>query len=283
MLNRPDPIENRYARAVPRTPLRRMLEDFLLALTLLTRIPVPHFEIETKANHGTAFWAYPIVGAIVGSIGAAAFAVAQSVGLTGFPAVILALAAMVLTTGAFHEDGFADFCDGVGGGQTPEQKLEIMRDSRLGTYGAMGLIFLVGLTMALLANLYANLQHFYSSTNYGMACILISTSAFQRAAIGLPLMLLFPARPTGLAADTPTPSFASFAVGIAFAFVLGVILLGAYNALCALLAAFAAATVAVVLSAYYLGGRTGDALGATASLAGLFVLAVLSALFVHLQ
>lgn len=271
------------ARARPRTPLRRLGEEFLLALTLLTRIPVPRFRIETDADLGSAFWAYPIVGALVGAIGAATFAGAEFVGLAGMPAIVLAIAAMVIATGAFHEDGFADFWDGVGGGQTREQKLEIMRDSRLGTYGAMALMILFVLTLALLVNLNFNLRQYSAPIGEAMAGILISTAALQRAAIGLPLWLLGPARKDGLAADTPAPSAVTIAAGVAIAFVLSACLLGLSHAFYALAAALAASSVVTVLSAHYLGGRTGDALGTAASMASLFVLAVLAALTVHVR
>lgn len=278
MLDKIDETADPYARAQPSTPLRRMGEEFLLALTLLTRIPVPRFRIETPADLGSAFWAYPLVGALVGAIGAAAFAAAEFAHLSGMPAIVLAIAAMVIATGAFHEDGFADFWDGVGGGATRRQKLEIMRDSRLGTYGAMALLIMFALTLALLVNLNFNLRQHAAPISEAMAGVLIATGALQRAAIGVPLLFLGPARKDGLAADTPSPGFMRIALGLAIAYVLSAILLGVLPALYAFLAALAAAAIVAVVSAHYLGGRTGDALGSAASLAGLFVLAVLAAL-----
>ncbi len=283
MLDKSDGPDDPHARVSPSTPLRRLGEEFLLAMTLLTRIPVPRFRIETEADLGSAFWAYPLVGALVGAIGAAVFAAAEMVQLSGMPSIVLAIAAMVIATGAFHEDGFADFWDGVGGGQTREQKLEIMRDSRLGTYGTMALMILFTLTLALLVNLNFNLRQYSGPISEAMAGVLISTAALQRSAIGLPLLFLEPARKEGLAADTPSPGFLRIASGFAIAYGLSAVFLGMTHALYALIAALTAAIFVAAIAAHYLGGRTGDALGSAASLAGLFVLAVLAALTVRVS
>ncbi len=272
MLNRPEPEDDTYARAVPRTPLRRMLEDFLLALTLLTRIPVPHFDLQTKANHGSAFWAYPIVGALVGAIGAAVFAAATYLGLGASVAVVVAMAAMVLATGAFHEDGFADYCDGIGGGLTRAKKLTIMRDSRLGTYGAAGLLFWFALTALLYGELATAT---WQPQVGGMAAIFICLGALQRAFIGVPLMMLSRARDDGLTANTPPTSLHLVAIAFVIAIVPCWVAFG-WNVMVAMFGAALAASLAMTgISAKYLGGRTGDALGATATVASIAALMAL--------
>ena len=130
---------------------REELAVFLLAVQFLTRCPVPFPDLFTEARLTAAARYYPLVGLLVGGFAAAVFWLAQLV----FPqalAVVLATAASLLATGAFHEDGFADACDGLGGGATREQALEIMRDSRLGTYGAAGLgLMLAAKVLALAA------------------------------------------------------------------------------------------------------------------------------------
>jgi adenosylcobinamide-GDP ribazoletransferase len=88
-------------------------------------------------NRSTRY--FPFIGWIVGGIGAAVFYGLQFV----FPpelAILLSMLATIFITGAFHEDGFADFCDGFGGGYTRERILTIMKDSRIGTYGSIGLV-----------------------------------------------------------------------------------------------------------------------------------------------
>ncbi len=134
--------------------MRRVREEFsvfLLAVQFLTRCPVPFPDLFTEARFIASPRYYPLVGLLVGAFAGAVFWLAHLV----FPvalAVVLATAASLLATGAFHEDGFADTCDGLGGGATREQSLEIMRDSRLGTYGAAGLgLMLAAKVLALAA------------------------------------------------------------------------------------------------------------------------------------
>ncbi len=86
---------------------------------------------------------FPFIGILVGAVTAFLFFVASQV-FPVFLALMLGMAISVLFTGAFHEDGFADFCDGFGGGHTKERILEIMKDSRIGTYGTIGLILMLG-------------------------------------------------------------------------------------------------------------------------------------------
>ena len=114
-----------------------------------TRIPVPAwvgFSTE-QGNRSTKY--LPALGWIVGSVVAGVYAVAQLVFPTAV-AVVLGLIAGVLCTGAFHEDGFADICDGLGGGLGKERSLEIMKDSRLGAYAVLGTVLLFALKITTL-------------------------------------------------------------------------------------------------------------------------------------
>ncbi len=116
---------------------------FLTALMFYTRFPVKQIEgwSEEMLNKSTRY--FPFIGILVGVVGAAIFFGAVQI----FPvsiAVILSMAATIFFTGAFHEDGFADFCDGFGGGYSKERILEIMKDSRIGTYGTVGLLMVLG-------------------------------------------------------------------------------------------------------------------------------------------
>jgi adenosylcobinamide-GDP ribazoletransferase len=132
--------------------LRSQALLFLCAVQFLTRIPTPRlgaFEPDWISRSARYF---PLVGLLVGLVCAGVFWGASQVWSGALPA-ILAIAVGVLVTGAFHEDGLADTFDGLGGGGTPERRLEIMKDSRIGTYGALGL----GLTLALKAAALADL------------------------------------------------------------------------------------------------------------------------------
>lgn len=122
------------------------IAKLLLAIQFLTRLPVPGGFTYSEARMAGSVAYYPLVGILIGGICTGIFWLASLV----FPqpvSVILSIAAGLLVTGAFHEDGLADTFDGIGGGLTRERSLEIMKDSRLGTFGTAGL----GLALALKA------------------------------------------------------------------------------------------------------------------------------------
>lgn len=125
---------------------------FALALQFLTRLPVPTARLFTEARLAAAPRYFPLIGALIGALAAAIYWGAAQF----FPpliAAILSTGATLLLTGAFHEDGLADTFDGIGGGLTRERSLEIMKDSRIGTYGAAALITALGLKVSVLASL----------------------------------------------------------------------------------------------------------------------------------
>jgi len=117
---------------------RRERDLFFTALRFFTRIRVPGNLPHSAEGLDAAARYFPLVGLLVGAIGALVYAVAVYL-WTPALAVVISMLTTVMVTGAFHEDGFADTCDGFGGGWQREQVLEIMKDSRLGTYGALGL------------------------------------------------------------------------------------------------------------------------------------------------
>ena len=123
---------------------RRERELFLIALAFLTRIPIPATTPHSQENLNAAARYFPTIGLLVGAITAAVYVSAAALWPPSV-AIALSMATSVLLTGAFHEDGFADSCDGFGGGWTPDRVLAIMKDSRLGTYGAIGLGLLLAL------------------------------------------------------------------------------------------------------------------------------------------
>ncbi len=125
---------------------------FFIALQFFTRVPIPGWTgFQPEWLHQSARY-FPLVGAVVGLWSAAVLWLAMLV----FPnsvAVVLAMAASIWLTGGFHEDGLADTCDGLGGAVSRERALEIMKDSRLGSYGALGLFLMLGLKAATLVGL----------------------------------------------------------------------------------------------------------------------------------
>jgi len=130
----------------------QQLRLFFIALQFFTRLPIPRwvgFQPEWL-HHASRY--FPLVGWVVAAIAAAVYALAALV-MPAPVAAVLSTAASIYATGAFHEDGFADTCDGLGGGLTAERVLEIMKDSRVGAYGAIGIAVMLGLKCTALAML----------------------------------------------------------------------------------------------------------------------------------
>ena len=120
----------------------RELKIFFTAIMFYTRIPVPKGTGFSEENLNKATRYFPLIGILVGGFGALVFILAHLILSTPI-AIIISIALMILLTGAFHEDAIADFCDGFGGGYSQEKILAIMKDSRIGTYGAVALILLL--------------------------------------------------------------------------------------------------------------------------------------------
>ncbi|RVU91961.1 adenosylcobinamide-GDP ribazoletransferase [Flavobacterium columnare] len=122
--------------------MKKQRDIFFTALMFYTRIPCPkHINHDsTYLNKATRY--FPLIGWLVGSISYLVFLGAHYL-FSSFIAIIFSMIAGVLTTGAFHEDGFADVCDGFGGGWTKEKILKIMKDSAIGAYGTIGVVLLL--------------------------------------------------------------------------------------------------------------------------------------------
>src|SRR5579864_8398194 len=170
----------------PRGPI----DAFVFATVSLTRLPAGAMRGSDGAVAATG-WAFPLVGAGIGALGAVAFVVAEALGLADPLAALLAVLAVVAITGAFHEDGLADTVDGFGGGRTREAKLAIMRDSRHGTFGILALVLGVLLRAAALGAI-------GDPIHAGLA--LIAAHSVSRGALPPLMRLLPPARPDGLGA-----------------------------------------------------------------------------------
>lgn len=122
---------------------RRERDLFFTALAFLTRIPIPASTPYSAAHMNASARYFPLVGTLIGAIGALTYALAAQLWPPTL-AIALSMIATILLTGSFHEDGLADSCDAFGGGWRREQVLAIMKDSRIGTYAAVGLIAILG-------------------------------------------------------------------------------------------------------------------------------------------
>lgn len=132
--------------------IRRELELFFNALRFFTRLPVPAWVgWSNELMNASARW-FPAVGWIVGAAGAAVLWMTGQA-LPAALAAVLSTAATIRLTGAFHEDGWGDACDGFGGGWSREQILTIMKDSRIGAYGAIGIVLMLAAKLAALSSM----------------------------------------------------------------------------------------------------------------------------------
>jgi adenosylcobinamide-GDP ribazoletransferase len=242
-------------------PLAARLAEAQLALMMLTRLPAGRLTVAPVL--GASVWAFPLVGGLVGAISAAVLLAAMWLGVAPALAAGLALAAGVLVTGGLHEDGLADCADGFGGGRGRARKLEIMRDSRIGSYGALALVLAFGLRWQGLAMLAAD----------GRAALaLIALGISSRAGLGLALRLLPAARGDGM--GKAAAGVSGVAAGAAVSF--GVVALLALGAPVAILWIGLVQAGFGWLALRQIGGQTGDVLGALVVLgeiAGWLVLA----------
>ncbi|GAA3584007.1 adenosylcobinamide-GDP ribazoletransferase [Snuella lapsa] len=135
--------------------MKKELQIFLTAIMFFTRIPCPKWVNHDKTYLEKSARYFSLVGVIVGSLGALIFYLASFIFSTEV-ALILSMVTTIYITGAFHEDGLADVCDGLGGGWTKEKILLIMKDSRLGTYGAIGIVLILAIKFAALREVPSN-------------------------------------------------------------------------------------------------------------------------------
>jgi adenosylcobinamide-GDP ribazoletransferase len=233
-----------------------------------TRLSLAHSFAVTGPDIARASWALPLAGALIGLLGAIAYWLAHAAGLPPLLSGALALAATLVATGCLHEDGLADTADGFGGGTSRERKLEIMRDSRIGSYGACALMLSLLLRGSALASL---------AEPAFVAGALIAANASARATMPALMWLVPHARADGLSADAGRPPGGS----VIAATVLGVIALGLgvdrRSAIVVVLLLVAVVACATWLSREQIGGQTGDVLGALEQVSEITVLLVAAA------
>lgn len=245
-----------------------------VAFAFLTRLPVgdPGAVVHGSLARSAAY--FPIVGLIVGVIGGTVLWTAIAVGLPGGLSAGLALGTTVLLTGALHEDGLADTADGLGLAREPARALEIMHDSRIGTFGVLALIFSIGLRWSAVAVLASR------SPILG-AVALTSCAAMSRAYLPVIMATLPTVRPDGLARSAGRPSAKSVIVGLAFGFAVNGVLV-MLSPLIVMVASIVVSAVLVFLFASFvrsrLGGHTGDILGAAQQVGEISVLLTIAAM-----
>lgn len=251
------------ARLLTEAWLRGIARDLKVGMLFSTRFPLSHATRIGGADLAHASWGLPVIGALIGLLGALVYWIAFHFNLPPLVGAALAVTATLAATGCLHEDGLADTFDGFGGGADRERKLEIMRDSRIGTYGACALTLSLLLRVGALASLAAPGP---------VALALIAAHAGARATLPLFLALVPPARPDGLAADAGRPPPASVGVAALLGFAVLLWSLGAARSVVALLLLLAVLGVMRRLCLRQIGGQTGDVAGALEQISEIAVL-----------
>lgn len=250
----------------PPNPLETAIDDFRAGLSFLTRIPARWIgATNDRPDFARAAGLFPLAGIVVGLAGGGVLAICLWLGTPPLIAAGLSVATAIAITGGLHEDGLADTLDGFGGA-TVDRKLEIMRDSRIGAYGAIGVVFSIFFRVAALASLAA-------AGPLAAAAVLIGAEALSRGALVRLWHALPPAQPSGLAHETGPPDrpamLTALTLGGGAGFLLAWPAIGFGAAIVATLLSAAATAIFSWIADREIGGRTGDTLGACQQIAAI--------------
>lgn len=225
--------------------------DLKIAFSLLTRIPINNDPSITETRLAIASWAFPLVGAILGLIIGILSFILLSIGTPPYMVAIVALAGLIILTGGMHEDGLADCADGFGGGYDKKRRLEIMKDSHIGSFGAIALIlFLSGRVYAV--------DSLFEGPYF---CALIAIGAISRLPMVYALWLMPNARGSGLSSTVGKAPEKSLIIALLMTMIISFLCLGISG-----FVVFGWAMVFAGIMAWIaykmIGGQTGDVLGA---------------------
>ncbi|WFU38316.1 adenosylcobinamide-GDP ribazoletransferase [Bradyrhizobium sp. CB82] len=252
-----------------RMQLTVIVTDLRIGLSLATILPLGPSTPVGDGDIARAGWTLPVAGLLVGLLGAAVYALAFALGVTPGPAAMLGLASTIIITGALHEDGLSDAADGLGGG-TRARKLEIMRDSRIGSFGVCALVVSLGLRWSALAAIAA-------PRSVLIALLLAHVAA--RAGLPLFMALVPPARTDGLSAGAGRPAGPNAAIALGLGAILLAIGFGPGKAILAVILLAFIGLLTAWFAIRQLGGQTGDILGAYEQVAETAILLMAASLF----
>ena len=230
--------------------MRQRTQEAQLALMFLTRLPAGNLGLNIP-KLAYAVWFFPITGIPIGLFVGLTYIGTSYLGVLPILASILALSIGLFITGALHEDGLADCADGFGGGRSKQTKLEIMRDSRIGSFGVLALIFLMSTRIVSLSNLPAHQE---------ILLAIITLAMTSRLVMVFYLTLLSPARDEGLGKDAGKPTITSLLVATVIC-IPAISLCGLYMIYCLTLMAIIAGLFGWLVKSQ-IGGQTGDICGA---------------------
>jgi len=249
--------------------------DIARSIGFLSRLPVAaHFYEDDDLRISRFVRGFPLAGAVILVPVGLLYALLSAIGATPLMAAFAALTVQTVLTGALHEDGLSDTADGLGGGRDREHALAIMKDSRIGTYGAAALILSFGLRAAALAALLESLPPITA------ALCLPAAAAISRALLVWHWSALPPARQDGVAAGAGQPERAALRMALLSGLLIAVVLVLPGLGLWALLSALALSVLAVAAFTRWvrqkIGGHTGDTIGAAQQICEAVVLCTLA-------
>lgn len=240
--------------------------DIWVAFSLLSRLPTPVDHARASTRGAAAAWAYPIVGLALGGMAGIIAAILLWLNIPAGMAAGAALATLAITSGGMHEDGLSDFADSTGG-TTQAHRLEIMKDSHIGAFGATALILALLMRFSGIANL----------SGWGIIFGLAAIGAISRAGMVLVMHILPNARDTGLSARTGRPDINVTLFAVLIALASSLLLLGPICLLVVIIG-FAATLPVAWYAKRSLGGQTGDVLGTAQQFGEIAALGALIAL-----
>lgn len=245
---------------------KKELKIFFTALMFYTRIPCPKWADHSPEYLNKATRYFPLVGWLVGMLTFLVYRLSSEV-FNPEISVILSMISGILITGAFHEDGFSDMCDGFGGGWTKTRILEIMKDSRVGVYGVIGLTFLLLLKFFLIVQLVQITHHLIFNKWVTLLLLFIAAQSLSRLAAA---SIIFTHK---YVSEDLTSKSKPIAQSFSWKEVIGAFLFGLIPLIILSLFAFQLIfiVIPVAISRFFLaryfqkwiGGYTGDCLGAT--------------------
>jgi len=241
--------------------------DIGAAFGLLTRLPIPVDHQRAGERGARSVWAYPVVGGALGALAGVFGLLLLYLGAPVGVSAAGALAVLILSTGALHEDGIADCADGLGGGRDREQCLEIMRDSRIGAFGAAALALVILARWSAIESLIGAGSLFWP---------MVAVGAASRLPMVLAMFIMDPARTDGLSSGIGTPPTQAVLAAFFMALLIAVFALG-WGGIAVLFWAGLATLPLLFLAQARIGGQTGDILGGSQQLAEIGALAAAAA------
>ena len=230
--------------------MRQRICEGQLAVMLLTRLPAGRLGYDVP-KLASAVWFFPSVGIPIGLLVGLTYIGMCYLGILPTLASILAFSIGLIVTGAMHEDGLADCADGFGGGQSKNQKLEIMRDSRIGSFGVLALFFIVSARIVSLSNL---------PPNHEVLFAVIALAMISRLVMVFYLTFLSPARDEGLGRDASKPEVGALVISVITCIPI-IFICGSYMISCVAIIAIIAFLFGWIIRVQ-IGGQTGDTCGA---------------------